>query len=166
MPSAALSIAHDIPGRLRVRLPAVARTDGISDALARLDGVHSARWSPTTRSLLIHYRPDVVTTDDLLDAIELHAGVEFGETTAESANGDASTVRISSVVAGSVRQLNERVTRATAGRVSLALAVPIGLTVWALFDLMRGPIRPLAWTSALWYAHGLFRDYSLPTSRD
>jgi hypothetical protein len=25
-------------------------------------------------------------------------------------------------------------------------------------------VAPLAWSTALWYAHGLFRDYSLPAS--
>ena len=37
------------------------------------------------------------------------------------------------------------------------------LTLWAARELLRGRTAPLAWSSALWYAHGLFRDYALPT---
>jgi len=41
----------------------------------------------------------------------------------------------------------------------LPIVLSVGLVLWAGRQLLRGPITPLAWTSALWYAHGLFRDY-------
>ena len=37
---------------------------------------------------------------------------------------------------------------------------------WALIEVVRGRTGPLAWSTALWYAHGLYRDYSLPPTRD
>jgi hypothetical protein len=44
--------------------------------------------------------------------------------------------------------------------------VPLALTIWAGREILRGHAAPLAWSSALWYAHGLFRDYSVPSRED
>jgi hypothetical protein len=60
-----------------------------------------------------------------------------------------------------VSTLNARVARATGGRLDLAVLVPMALTAWAVRELLRAHVAPLAWSSALWYAHGLFRDYTL-----
>jgi hypothetical protein len=59
--------------------------------------------------------------------------------------------------------VNQRVRRATGGRITLGVLIPLALTLWALRDATRGPMRPLPWSTALWYAHGLFRDYNLPS---
>jgi hypothetical protein len=56
--------------------------------------------------------------------------------------------------------VNERVARRTRGRLDLSMLVSVGLVLWAGRQLLRGPVTSLSWTSALWYAHGLFRDYS------
>jgi hypothetical protein len=56
--------------------------------------------------------------------------------------------------------LNERVGRRTQGRLNLGLLVATGLVLWSTRQLLRGPVTSLSWTSALWYAHGLFRDYA------
>jgi hypothetical protein len=39
------------------------------------------------------------------------------------------------------------------------MLLSIALLFWAARQLLRGPVTALSWTSALWYAHGLFRDY-------
>jgi hypothetical protein len=44
--------------------------------------------------------------------------------------------------------------------------LPLALGGWAVAELVRGRTGPLAWSTALWYAHGLYRDYSIPPSRD
>ena len=64
------------------------------------------------------------------------------------------------------RELDDRVQRATRGTVGLAGLLPLALAGWAVAELVRGRTGPLAWSSALWYAHGLYRDYSVPTPRD
>jgi hypothetical protein len=52
------------------------------------------------------------------------------------------------------------------GTLGLATLLPAALIGWALVEVLRGRTGPLTWSTALWYAHGLYRDYSLPTSRD
>jgi hypothetical protein len=59
------------------------------------------------------------------------------------------------------RVLDDRVQRATRGTVGLAGLLPLALAGWAVAELVRGRTGPLAWSSALWYAHGLYRDYSV-----
>jgi hypothetical protein len=62
-------------------------------------------------------------------------------------------------------QANQRVVAATRGTLDIASSIPLLLVGWAALELVRGRTAPLAWSSALWYAHGLFRDYNLPDSR-
>ena len=163
MPSHTLAIVHDIPGRLRVRLPSAARTEGLTEAVEAVSGVTACAWAPRTRSLLIGYQADRVTPVALLDALIAHTGVGLAENS-PTVNGHAQPP-IAALVVDSVGDLNHRIHRASSGRMTLGLVVPLGLTLWAVFAIMRGPIRPLAWSTALWYAHGLFRDYALPPSR-
>jgi hypothetical protein len=56
--------------------------------------------------------------------------------------------------------LDERVRFVTRGLLGLGTLLPVALSVWAARELVRGRAAPLAWSSALWYAHGLFRDYA------
>src|SRR5262245_52738645 len=95
-----LAIMHDIPGRLRVRLPAGARTEGVAEAVARLPGVADTRWSPRTRSLLAVYRAEEITADDLVESIATHADVDLAPAPAALAktNGRAPTAVAAAVI--------------------------------------------------------------------
>ena len=55
---------------------------------------------------------------------------------------------------------------ATHGLLGLGGLFPVALTAWAMAEVVRGRVAPLAWSSALWYAHGLFRNDQLPAARD
>jgi hypothetical protein len=158
-----LAILHDIPGRLRIRLPAGARTEGVVDAVTRLRGVAGCRWSPRTRSLLAFYRPGDVAVEDLVESIASHADVDLAPRHSAADNG---RTPVAGAVIETVGALNRRFVRATGGALSLGLLVPLALTLWALRDATRGPMRPLPWSTALWYAHGLFRDYNLKPGPD
>jgi hypothetical protein len=159
-----LAVVHSIPGRLRVRLPPNARTQAIQESVARLPGVTQCRWSPRTRSLLALYRPDEVGTSVLVDSIAAQADVESAPavTSAPEPNGNGGSP-VAAAVVEAVGGVNRRVRRATRGRITLGVLVPLALTLWAIRDATRGPMRPLSWSTALWYAHGLFRDYNLPS---
>jgi hypothetical protein len=74
-----LRVGHDIPGRQRLRLPVHARTTGLADAIGQLPGRSSCAWSPETRRLLVLYRPDVVSSSALTQAVLQHA--RLGEDT-------------------------------------------------------------------------------------
>jgi hypothetical protein len=157
-------ISHNIPGRLRVRLPGNARVGNLVDTLRRREGVTACTWSPRTRGLLIRYRPEEVTADELIREVADEGGVGIDEPTAQAPVSPA-LVRpspIATAVLAAGRDLNMQLRRRTHGAVGLGTLVPVALTAWALLEIVRGRVAPLAWSSALWYAHGLFRDYNSP----
>jgi hypothetical protein len=65
-------------------------------------------------------------------------------------------------VAQSVSELNAGVGRVTGGVLDLRTLLPLALAAWGLGEIVRGRAGAMAWSTALWYAHGLFRDYNLP----
>ena len=155
----AVSIVHDIPGRLRLRLPPGASITGLSDVIDRLNGAQSSVWSPRTRSLLIRYDPSVLSPAEITRAVAEHADLD-APATSDDPGGESRRAPVVAAVLDVFNGLNERVTGRTRGRLDLGLLVSVGLVLWAGRQLLRGPVTSLSWTSALWYAHGLFRDYS------
>ena len=160
-------VAHDIPGRLRVRMPAGVSTDGLHAAVATTPGVQSFTWSPRTRSVLVLYDPAQGSRDAIVEALAQASGLDTPEAPdtmapAASAPGGALALGVRQLFG----ELDERVQRTTRGLVGLGGLFPVALTAWALTEVVRGRAAPLAWSSALWYAHGLFRDYQVPATRD
>jgi Heavy metal associated domain 2 len=165
----AVSVVHDMPGRLRLRLPSDGRTGELEAAVRSLPGVTSCRWSPSTRSLLILYAPAENTPAALTESVASHVGVPVNARSAALPTGRPANAAVRSPVAAAIvesfGELNQRIRRVTGGVADLRLLVPVALAVWAARELIRGQLAPLAWSSALWYAYGLFRDYNMPDSR-
>jgi hypothetical protein len=162
-----LLIAHDIPGRLRLRLPVTATTEELPSAILREPGVTACRWSARTRSLLVLYRPDDTDAASLGEAVARLSGAEQAEEPAGVTPPPAEAgAAINLGLREAARVLDERVQRVTRGSLGLGSLLPLALMGWAVTELVRGRTAPLAWSSALWYAHGLYRDYSLPAPRD
>jgi len=155
----AVSIVHDIPGRLRLRLPPGSSGAGLSDAIDRLNGAQSSVWSPRTRSLLIRYDPSLLSPAEITRAVAEHADLD-APAPSDGPDAEGRSAPVAAAVLDVFNGLNERVTRRTRGRLDLGLVVSVGLVLWAGRQLLRGPVTSLSWTSALWYAHGLFRDYT------
>jgi hypothetical protein len=154
----AVRIVHDIPGRLRLRLPPATTGAGLGDVVDRLNGAQSSLWSPRTRSLLIRYDPSVLTPAEIVRAVAEHAELDVPADDAIRDAGERGPV--GRAVVDVFNGLNDRVANRTRGRLDLGLLVSAGLVLWAGRQLLRGPVTSLSWTSALWYAHGLFRDYT------
>src|SRR5205814_8531974 len=68
----ALRVAHDIPGRLRLRVPVGVSVEGLIDAVAAQPGVQACTWSPRTRSLLVVYRPESASAARILETVARH----------------------------------------------------------------------------------------------
>src|SRR5207247_11345037 len=146
--------------RRRLPLPMTAAIADLEGTLSQLPGVASCRWSPRTRSLLTTYRPAEIEAAAIVDAIVDHAGVEPApgpDALATPGNGSPVAAALVQTVSGMDRRLG----RASGGVFTLGVLLPLALTLWAVRDLTRGPIRSLPWSTALWYAHGLFRDYNI-----
>ena len=166
-----MQVVHDIPGRLRLRLPARGPIEGLQAAVAAGPGVVSATWSPRTRSLLVLYDPEHSDRGAITGAVARVTGLEAparhagnGDVTAPAPPEPGATLALG--VRQMFGELDQRLQRASRGLVGLGSLFPVALTVWALTEVVRGRAAPLAWSSALWYAHGLFRDYQLPVPRD
>jgi len=157
----AIRVVHDIPGRLRLRLPPGASTSGLQDAIDGLNGAQSSVWSPRTRSLLIRYDADVLTPAEIAQAVAEHADVD-PPASSPDARAEEGRSPVAAAIVETFNGVNERVARRTRGRLDFGMLVSVGLVLWAGRQLLRGPVTSLSWTSALWYAHGLFRDYTAP----
>jgi hypothetical protein len=158
---AEIQVVHDIPGRLRLRLPHPAHTEGLRDAVATQRGVTDCTWSPRTRSMLLRYQPETATAAALIASVARHTGLGGPPAAADGPVATRSAGVGSFGVREVVEELDRRLRRATGGRAGLGGLIPLALTVWALTEVVRGRTAPLAWSSALWYAHGLYRDYSM-----
>ena len=164
-----LHVVHSSQGRLRIRVPPAVPTEDLATAMLREQGVVGSRWSARTRSLLVLYRPDVAGAGTLTDAVARLTGARsapvsngLGHEPGVAGPGTA----LSGGLRDAARVLDHRVQRATRGALGLGSLLPAALIGWALIEMVRGRTGPLAWSTALWYAHGLYRDYSLPPSRD
>ena len=107
------------------------------------------------------YDPERADETTIVATIARHAEVDVLVPTEHVTNGARPT--LVATTTSLVSAIDTRITAATGGAVGLAVLVPAALTLWAARELLRGRTAPLAWSSALWYAHGLFRDYALPT---
>jgi hypothetical protein len=161
-----LRIVHALPGRLRFRGPARAVSEELAEALRGLAGVRSCSWSPRTRSILVLFEPETIAAEALTQAVARHAGIDESlvvdlahERPTGARHGRAT---FAASAAETFRGLDRSVHRATRGLVGLGTLVPLVLTVWAAREITLGRTAPLAWSTALWYAHGLFRDYNSP----
>jgi hypothetical protein len=163
-------IAIDIPGRLRLRLPPRTPTEDLQQAVAGAPGVTRCTWSPRTRSLLVLYDPTPRTREAIADAIAqasgLAAPIEGPALSPGAARRRKPGVALATGVWQLFGEIDDGVQRATRGVVTLGGLLPVALTAWALAEMVRGRAAPLAWSSALWYAHGLFRDYQGPVNQD
>lgn len=155
-----LEVVHSIPGRLRVRVPAAGDTEGLTEAVASLPGVISVVWSPLTRGLLVLYDRERADEPAIVAAIADHTQVDVSPPAAPSTNGGRPTV--AGAVSSVFGAVNARVAGTTGGALTLGVLVPAVLTLWAAREILSGRAAPLRWSSALWYAHSLFRDYALP----
>jgi hypothetical protein len=128
------------------------------DAVRALPGVTVCTRKQRTGSLVVHYDVHETTPAAIMAAVANHVGIPAPDDEGQTSRHDET---VAEAITSAFSDLNARVERATAGRLDLGVLVPIVLGTWAFRQLLRAQVAPLAWSSALWYAHGLFRDYAL-----
>jgi copper chaperone CopZ len=71
---------HHVPGRIRVRNPAIkrdpARATVLQSQLERLNGVTRAEVNPVTGSVTVHYDQGAIGSHDVLGELERHGCVD------------------------------------------------------------------------------------------
>ena len=167
----AVRIVHQIPGRLRLRLGPSCSADEALEAIRRLTGVQACEWSPRTRGLLVLYETRTTTPAAILGAARGRGAAVEGSDAELNGNGPDSEPEspanprpaLASALAAAFGELDRAVLRSTQGLMGLGGIVPVALALWAVREVTLGRFAPLGWSSALWYAHGLFRDYNTPS---
>ena len=165
----ALAIVHHVPGRLRLRLPNVPALEALARELTAVPGIVDCAWSARTGSLRIHYDRVAITSETIVEWVASRAAVAVSEPDRAPATppvkpGERPAFAIA--VQTTMAELNQRVRRGTGGALDLPGLLVVSLVVWAAGELVRGRLAPLAWSTALWYAHGLFHDYNVSSDRE
>jgi hypothetical protein len=129
-----------------------------------LAGVERCAWSPRTEGLLTIYGAPA-SSHAIIQAVCDATGLE-SDVDAVNPSLAASSARptLGTAVSGAAGEIDRCLRAATREAIGLGSLVPVTLTIWAARELLIGRTAPLAWSTALWYAHGLFRDYNTPAS--
>lgn len=168
----AITIAHAMPGRLRLKVAGIkgqsTRAVDLQQRLAAVPAIHSVEVNIGTGSVIIRYDATALSTDgDSLRALtasfaSVCPGFELSQVDVSallSANGTATAT--APVVSSSLRaffaKVNENIDTATGGTADLRTLLPLllfGLGVRSLFTTKK-PIVP-TWYDFLWFALGTY----------
>jgi hypothetical protein len=159
-PSGRFVVEHALPGRLRLRMPQEVDVPRLVEELKARAGVTGASGSPVTGGVLVRFDHARVDVEELLEVV---AGQSLE---AQAAEASPRATTLAEAVATATAALDAKVKHATGQAVGLSSLVSLGLLGWAGSEIARGRARPLAWTSAIWYAHGLLRDYDRDAARE
>jgi hypothetical protein len=160
------TVVHNVPGRLRLRVPSLRDVDWRRAELERLadesDHVEYLATRPAARSLIVEYDPDQASAAEVLSEVSNALGlqVQSYESTGDSATVDSR--RVARRVREVVREANSRVAEATGGA-DLRLLLPGTLFVLSIGALLGARRREMPhWHSMLWYAYNLFNHLNPP----
>src|SRR5262245_890504 len=151
-----------------MRGPARVVNEQLADSVRNLAGVKACHYSPQALSLLVLFEPDTIAARSILESVARHAGVDDSQVVGltEESERPASDVHgpatFAAGVGGAFGAVDHLARRATRGMTGLGAILPSALTLCAVREIAIGRAAPLAWSSALWCAHGLFRDYNSP----
>lgn len=74
-----LTILHELPGRIRVSLShPIAGKESVAAALEGHAGVENIEYTPITRSVLLRFRPDEVTREEIVVRVALALALDNG----------------------------------------------------------------------------------------
>jgi hypothetical protein len=161
-----IQLVHELPGRLRMRLPWLRQQPdearGLADALARLDVSMDVALRPWTGSLLCRYDPERIDGERIVAAVRRETGVASvrrpGEHAPELDAGirraaGVRASRFSSAMRESFRGINRSVMRQTEGHLDLGALAALGflaLGAAEIASMRRLPAPP--WFNLAWWS--------------
>jgi hypothetical protein len=160
---AGIELRHAIPGRVRLKIPAIKGEPELSREvqrqLAALPIVRRVEVNPVTASVLVHYDPaDSAAIAQLgrlmipgLDLSAMPRRDEFAEATSDESTSPAEAV------SAFTQRLNEKLEVATGGTADLRILVPASLFAGGLLRLLATRKVPSpTWYDFLWFAFGTY----------
>lgn len=171
MDAAAITIAHAIPGRVRLKVAHVrddaAFASELRQKLAAMLGVREVEVRPRTGSVVILYDVAVLGTGDSLQSLAESLTPLFPGLTAEDLNAFATLAATGAAatempsVGESVRaffaSINDNIRRATGGSADLKILLPLTLFAIGVRSLLKSDklVSP-TWYDFLWFALGTY----------
>jgi hypothetical protein len=159
----AIRVAHQSPGRLRLRLPWLRHdADGataLADDLAELPGMIEVAVRPSTGSVLCTFEADALDAARIIAAVRRCTGVTrvldaqeelTAPTTVEPVAAGSSVAR---ALVDAVRGVNQDVLRESGGRMDLATLASLGFFAAGAMEIAasrRLPAPP--WFNLAWWA--------------
>jgi len=165
-------VHHHLPGRLRLRIPAVRGEEDelreLSSAIAKTPGISRVEYNPLTGSILIQYSLDryrnLQSLESSLSASAVPIAVNNSHPDRPSQHQRHTRGR--SVAARGVdsffKQLDHEIRIATDNEVDLKFILPFGVGVLGLLALRLSSTTPL-WLTLLIFAFNSFLGLHAPT---
>lgn len=169
-------IAHESPGRLRLRLPWLRKdleaADPLADHLASLPGVEEVRIRPWTGSVLCLFDAWQLEGERILAATKEHTGVDLvlrpgersereEEVLAQAALERGSDVAVAFATA--IKGMNYEILRASAGRIDLGTIAASAFAVAGAAQVVATRKLPLPpWFNLAWWAFRTFTTIEKP----
>jgi hypothetical protein len=167
------SIAHVIPGRVRLRMGALRdepdRAPAIEQQLAELPGIEQVRVNARTGSVVVEFDPELAGSLDVLALIADRLDITIAE---EPPRHEAvlparlTSTRAAERVRAVCRDTNARVAAATGGA-DLRVLVPGALFFLGIGALLGARRRRMpAWHELIWYAFNTFEMLNPPAPEE
>ena len=176
LPRDFLEVAHRLPGRVRVRIPALRRRADEVERVARdaadLSGVLEVEGHPFTASLVVHFDPARVAEERVVAALREAAGVgtvlQPGEprpALPPRTGAPASAVGRATVEA--FRALDDEVIRVSGGGMDLGTLATLGFFGAGALELaVTGKIPAPPWFQLAWWGFRTFMTVEVAAVRD
>lgn len=158
-----LQIAHALPGRTRLRFPALrgdaAAGERLADALAAVPGVREVKVRPYTGSIVVLHDPDLPSASVAETARQILTPdrvLAVGEPPPRSAEVPELS-RLARLVAKAFRDIDRDVRRASDGSLDLGTLATLGFLGAGVADVASSRELPLPpWFNLAWWGYRTF----------
>ncbi len=160
------TVAHAIPGRIRVRLDKTLRSpdtvNSLVNALAQVEGMRLVQGNPVTGSLLLLYDPERLNLEQLFAAAQAaNIKVIVPEAAAPPPpSGEVSA--IATRINAAFSRLDRAMATYTGGKVDVKLLIPAGLAATAMRQIVTSApnLTAVPWYVLLWYSFDFYSKYN------
>ncbi|HEX5081309.1 MAG TPA: hypothetical protein VFY40_04650 [Blastocatellia bacterium] len=139
-------IAHQMPGRTRIRIPAMRRNDAyfqnVQKALQECNGVAGVETNPLTASVLVYHFSSLDKIKEFAEGRNLFL-IEAKPESSESLPSER--------ISAQLKSLDQRIMEITGGRLDGKEAAFSGLLLAAAYQVFKGSVLP-AGATLVWYA--------------